>query len=142
MRNTFQFASIALLAFVALAPVALARKDKIIVKKYYKPGEGTVYYIKGKGDDTTKTVYTVTETAPATTVTDMGGLEITYPATEKTTTSVYVNGQLVGESTKVKELGLEEGTYKVELRDSEGKTIWVDPTLRVVKHETTIVYPQ
>jgi hypothetical protein len=141
MRNLFKLASIALLAFAALAPVALARKQKIIVKKYYKPGEGTVYFVKG-GDDTTKTVYTVTETTPATTVTDMGGLKITYPATEKTTTSVYVNGQLVGESTKVKELGLEEGTYKVELRDSEGKTIWVDPSLHVVKKQTTIVYPQ
>ena len=140
MRNLFKLASITLLALVALAPVALARKEKIIVKKYYKPAEGTVYLVKG--DDTTKTVYTVTETAPATTVTDMGGLEITYPATQKTTTSVYVNGQLVGESTKVKELGLEEGTYKVELRDSEGKTIWVDPSLHVVKQETTIVYPR
>ena|SRR2546423_2854217 len=137
MRNTLKLLSIAILGIAALAPLASA-KHKIIVRNYYKPGEGTVYYIKG---DDAKT-YTVTETAPATTVTDMGGISFTTAPTEKTTTSIYVNGQLVGESSKVRLLGVEEGSYKVEMRDSEGKTVWVDPGVRVTRHRTTVIYPE
>lgn len=137
MKNLIKISALALLAFAAYAPVSVAREPKIVIRKYYKQGEGTVYFRKGDKDDT----FTVTETAPATTITDFGGLVISNPV-QKTTTSIYVNGQLVGQTTKVRELGLEQGTYKVELRDKDGNVIWTDPSLHVTQHETTVVYPQ
>jgi hypothetical protein len=134
MKNLFKLCSICLLGLFISAPAALAghKKVKVIVQKEYVPTESTVY---------------VTEkTAP-----DLGLVEITAPSpdqsqagttTTKTTESVYVDGKLVGTTTKIKTIGIGAGDHAIEVRDSDGNVVWTDPHVRVVKHETVVLNPE
>ena len=132
MKNLLKLSTICLLALFISVPAALAghKKVKVIVQKEYAPSESTVY---------------VTEkTAP-----DLGLVEIAAPTTTETTTtttkttdSVYVDGKLVGETTKIKTMGVAAGTHVIEVRDSDGNVIWTEPHVRVVKHETVVLNPE
>jgi hypothetical protein len=134
MKNLLKLSSICLLALIISAPAALAghKKVKVIVQKEYVP--------------TVNTVYVTEKTAP-----DLGLVEISAPTTEetqttttttKTTESVYVDGKLVGTTTKIRMMGIGAGNHAIEVRDSDGNVIWTDPHVRVVRHETVVLNPE
>ncbi|HLY59693.1 MAG TPA: hypothetical protein VKV95_02900 [Terriglobia bacterium] len=136
MKNLLKLMSVGLLALIISAPAALAghKKVKVIVQKEYAPSEETVY---------------VTEkTAP-----DLGLVEIAAPTTTETTTtttstqqqtteSVYVDGKLVGQTTKIRTMGLAAGNHAIEVRDADGNVVWTEPHVRVMKHETVVLNPE
>jgi len=123
MKYLLKGSSVALVGFLALvvlAPAALAHK-KIIVRNIYEPAPDTVYV------------------TPKTTP-DLGIVTLnTIPSGDQ----VYVNGNLVGETgTTVHTMALGPGSYTIEERDAKGKVIWTEPGVTVVRHHTTIIYPQ
>lgn len=140
MKNLIKLSCICLLALFISAPAALAghKKVKVIVQKEYVPTENTVYVTEKTAPD----LGLVEIGAPTTTTTTTTTTEEPGKTTTKTTESVYVDGKLVGETTKIKTMGIGAGEHAIEVRDSDGNVVWTDPHVRVVKHETVVLNPE
>lgn len=135
--------TITLLTLVALAPMASARKKKVIIyyQSYDSPTWYTVSEVKTGPPVYTYTVpvtnapvYVYSVAAPAAT---MGNVKIVAPAKDST---VFVDGEFVGTSGHVMQVALESGSHSVELRDPEGKTLFTG-NVDVVAGQTTQIKP-
>lgn len=121
--------AIAFLVLTTLAPMASARKKKIII--YYQTSASPVWYEVYTEKQAAAPVYTYTVpassdkiyvySAPEPPMKDLGQVKVEVPGPD---TSIFIDGQFVGVSANVLKVAVEPGSHDVELRDADGKSIF------------------
>ncbi len=132
MYRLLKTSAIALLAFLTLAPMALAQRRVIVVQRrpsvvivqrpfFWGPGWYDPYYPWGPP-------YPYGYAS----VPSTGDVKL---ATDMKDASVYVDGGYAGRAGKLKKFPLPPGTHNIELRDSEGHTFF-HKTVQVIAGRT------
>ncbi len=111
MARIWKASAIALLAILTLAPMASAHPPRVIVRRHvfirapYDPFGGPPYPYP----------YTYVPAPYA------GDVKL---QTDMKDASVYVDGGYAGKANKLKRFSLQPGTHDIDLRDSEGRTLF------------------
>jgi PEGA domain-containing protein len=142
MKRLWKASPIALVALLALASVASAKKRKVII---YQSASSPVWYevrTERVGNPvytyevptTREHVYVYRATSP---VPEMGQVRIVAPGRD---TSIFIDGQFVGLTANVMKVAVDEGPHNVELRNPEGDNVF-SGNVNVTAGQTTQLQP-